>query len=30
MMNKYESVIIVNPNLEEESVKKLNKKNSLI
>ena len=25
-MNKYESVIIVNPNLEEESVKKLIKK----
>ena len=26
MMNKYESVIIVNPNLEEESVKDLIKK----
>ena len=26
MMNKYESVIIVNPNLEEESVKNLIKK----
>ena len=26
MMNKYESVIIVNPNLEEESVKNLVKK----
>lgn len=26
MMNKYESVVIVNPNLEEESVKNLIKK----
>ncbi len=29
MMNKYESVVIVNPNLEEESIKNL-EKNSLI
>ena len=26
MMNKYESVVIVNPNLEEESIKNLEKK----